>query len=51
MAQVLVREHSASCDKPVFRYVATVRRTKATVASGTAGKIVMMCRCGATKHV
>ena len=37
-------EHRADCAKPGFRYAATIRRTKASVANGTAGKVVMICK-------
>lgn len=50
----LVRDHIAGCPKPGFRYAATVRSNAATRASGTAGKVVLLCKgvgCGATKHV
>lgn len=41
--------HKDTCTKPGFRYAATVRATKATVAAGTAGKVVMICKgCSAT---
>jgi hypothetical protein len=39
-------EHLPDCKHPGFRYAATVRRTKETIASGKAGKVVMVCKSG-----
>lgn len=44
--------HKPGCTKPGWRYGATVRRTKETIANGKAGKVVMVCKgCPATKLV
>jgi hypothetical protein len=48
------REHLADCPRPGFRYGAVIRRTKTSIASGSAGKIVMLCKnpkCPATRTV
>ena len=47
-------QHVEGCTKPGFRYGLTVRTTKASVANGTAGKVVMFCknpRCAAKRTV
>jgi len=52
MAEKITRDHNPECPQRGWRYAATVRSTKATIAAGTAGKVIMICRdCPATKQV
>jgi hypothetical protein len=45
-------EHSKDCKGGGFRYVSTIRSTKATRENGTAGRVVMICKgCSARKLV
>jgi hypothetical protein len=46
--------HRDGCTGNGFRYGATIRTNKASVANGTAGKVVMLCkdnRCSARRIV
>jgi hypothetical protein len=46
--------HAPDCPQPGFRYGATVRRNAATIANGSAGKVLMLCknsRCPARRYV
>lgn len=36
--------HAETCTRPGFRYAATIRRTAASEANGTAGRVVMICK-------
>ena len=44
MAVIEKGQHKPDCKKPGFRYAATVRRTKATIAADTAGRVVLICK-------
>ena len=46
--------HRDDCTGKGFRYAATIRRTSASIANGTADKVLMICKdpkCPARRYV